>query len=496
MNLRSNQIRLSHRTPHRLRTLIGRLLRDLRFYLVVLCITTLPVLNTLALGPDEAHYALYGYYPALSYYDHPPLVGWIQFVMLQMSSAEMALRLPAFLLGLIAFTLMWIVTPRPARFHAAILFLSAPMFFALTYALLPSGLLLVLTFPILLATRLAAERNDYPAYILLGCLLGLAGLAEYTAIFMALSAGTYLLFRRGWSLLLSVKPWLAAAIACLFLAPVLVWNIQNDFISFQYHLDYNLSSEPFALVDLLSIQLIQLIAYGFAVYLGAWIVLFHIARNRAKELYIYVFFALPPLLFFAVTPVFGRFLPHWTAYAVLVLIPPTALLLSTALSKRTVPYLYGAALVVSFAITIFVRLLAGGLEVKFSDNIHPLRDLLGWQEVASELHTTVQTEPAYPYLFVPNWSYASRIAWYARPTPVVVLDTRYDQFDLWYGSPQPGQSGYLILPTFDRNARRHLDRFGDCQARHHRTFTARGNTVSAFQIYRCDTWIGDPSPKG
>ena len=32
----------------------------------------------LGLSGDEAHYALYGANLALSYYDHPPLVGWIQ----------------------------------------------------------------------------------------------------------------------------------------------------------------------------------------------------------------------------------------------------------------------------------------------------------------------------------------------------------------------------------------------------------------------------------
>lgn len=474
------------RTTHRLGLLINWLARDLRFYLVLLCLTTLPVLHVLALGPDEAHYALYGYYPALSYYDHPPLVGWIQFVMLQMGSAEMVLRLPAFLFGLLTFTFMWCMTPRPARFHAAILFLSAPMFFALIYALLPSGLLLVLAFPILLATKWAVERNDYPSYILLGCALGLAGLADYTAVFMALSAGSYILFRRGWSLLLSTRPWLAIAIACLLLAPVLVWNIQHDFISFQYHLGYNLFAGQFALVDLLSTQLIQCLAYGLALYIGAYITLFAIART--KELYIYAFFALPPLLFFAITPIFGRFLPHWTAYAFLVLIPPTAVLLARHLHRKILPYFYSGALVVAFATTIFIRVLAGGLDVRFPDHLHPWRDLLGWREVASELHTTVQTEPDYPHLFVPNWSYASRIAWYARPTPVVVLDTRYDQFDLWYGSPQPGQSGYLILPTFDPHARHHLSRFADCRIWHDRAFKVLGNMVTAFQIYRCDTY--------
>ena len=30
------------------------------------------------LSVDEAHYLLYALHPALSYFDHPPLVGWVQ----------------------------------------------------------------------------------------------------------------------------------------------------------------------------------------------------------------------------------------------------------------------------------------------------------------------------------------------------------------------------------------------------------------------------------
>ena len=30
------------------------------------------------LSVDEAHYLLYALHPALSYFDHPPLVGWLQ----------------------------------------------------------------------------------------------------------------------------------------------------------------------------------------------------------------------------------------------------------------------------------------------------------------------------------------------------------------------------------------------------------------------------------
>ena len=45
------------------------------------------------LSGDEAHYALYAYHLDWSYFDHPPLVGWLLAIVLPFSDSEFALRL-------------------------------------------------------------------------------------------------------------------------------------------------------------------------------------------------------------------------------------------------------------------------------------------------------------------------------------------------------------------------------------------------------------------
>lgn len=54
------------------------------------------------LSVDEAHYLLYALHPALSYFDHPPLVGWLQW-------PGVALDLPTVLLRLLPGAL-WLAT--------------------------------------------------------------------------------------------------------------------------------------------------------------------------------------------------------------------------------------------------------------------------------------------------------------------------------------------------------------------------------------------------
>ena len=58
---------------------LASLYRDNRAALWIIAAFTavrLAVAPTFGLGTDEAHYVLYAKHLALSYFDHPPLVGW------------------------------------------------------------------------------------------------------------------------------------------------------------------------------------------------------------------------------------------------------------------------------------------------------------------------------------------------------------------------------------------------------------------------------------
>jgi 4-amino-4-deoxy-L-arabinose transferase-like glycosyltransferase len=59
---------------------------------------------------DEAYFVHWGEAPALGYYDHPPLVGWLLAALLQLSHAKLVLRLPAVVLpALVAIGMAWLV---------------------------------------------------------------------------------------------------------------------------------------------------------------------------------------------------------------------------------------------------------------------------------------------------------------------------------------------------------------------------------------------------
>jgi hypothetical protein len=61
--------------------------RASRWLLLGALLAHLALAAVLSLSPDEAHYAVYGSRPDWSYFDHPPLVGWIQWPALALGGA-------------------------------------------------------------------------------------------------------------------------------------------------------------------------------------------------------------------------------------------------------------------------------------------------------------------------------------------------------------------------------------------------------------------------
>jgi hypothetical protein len=119
---------------------------------------------------------------------------------------------------------------------------------------------------------------------------------------------------------------------------------------------------------------------------------------------------------------------------------------------------------------------------------NPFADLYGWQEAAHTAQTLAQSHQV-DRLAVMNWTLASRLAWYARPMPVVVLDQRIDQFDLWFGELAPQQSAIVVnwsqmpydLPT-------NADQFKSCEWLSRTPVVHGGRTLSEFNFYLCHDW--------
>jgi len=480
-----------------------------------ICILIAAVIH-LALGfsiefsVDEAHYALYAQNLAWSYFDHPPLVGWIQWPLVALTSSEGIIRLIPELLWIISCYLVYQVTVEVHHFMqgrnagyltsalpsanlcglmAVLTIIAAPMPHILAIGLLPDTLLAPLSLGLMwMALRwLSHDHFGIGNWIITGILLGLAGLSKYTAAFTALALLLVFLStpRKPW--ITTVGFWLAAICALLLITPVLYWNWINDWISFKYQLAHGSGGEW--LWRRLGAYIgVQILVFGPLFILGSFIFLKDCMHaTKLSLLALFGFFFIPFVIFVSLSG--GGGLPHWTSPAWFCLAPFAGIGLARAWATQ---HRLWIRILFFIQITLccigFGYVLSGGIS-SASIKSNPIADLYGWKvagQKAAELAKATKANG----IAVQNWTLGSRAAWYASPTPVFVLDQRQDQFDLWFGDLPAGANVLLInwsgmphpMPIGDKSA------FEACEPLDSLEIERFGRVLSKFDFSLCRNW--------
>ncbi len=192
------------------------------------------------LMPQDAYYNFYGEHLALSYFDHPGMIGYL-------------LRLFTTIFGKHVFVIKladFVVTSATlfAFYHLAGLFLSKQKQ-NLAIALIGSTFLVSILSTIstpdvplflfwtlsLTALYHAVFRQQKSAWLLAGLFMGLAFDSKYTAVLLQIGLILFLIFSNKYrKLLLSGWFWLSLIIAVLVTFPVFYWNYQHHFASFLF----------------------------------------------------------------------------------------------------------------------------------------------------------------------------------------------------------------------------------------------------------------------
>jgi len=471
---------------------------------------------SLGLSGDEAHYALYAAHPALSYYDHPPLVGWLQIPLVWLGAPAGVLRLLPGALWLATAVLVHALGQRlhqqidPAAptqavqqsgWWALLAFSLAPLPHVLGMGLLPDTLLMCLTAALMLQTLRLLDHGraqQLLQWLLLGALLGLAGLAKYTAIFVALPVAACLLATHGASLLRRAAPWWALTIALVLVAPVFVWNAQNHWMSFVYQLHHGAGSD-WRLAHLATFLLVQALLYPLLLW-GA-LAASRPIRNAPGSARWLLSFALLPLAALAYLAGGGSSLPHWTAPAWVALAPVAGIGLQALWrsGRRRLVWLLGS-LQVFLCLALYVLMLSAGppwLQSRgdMDESINPFSDFYGWEEAGVRARRW-SAQLGIPRLAVQNWTLASRLAWYAQPLPVHVIAPGFDQFSLWSGELPRADSAILLgwsqmayhLPVG-------AGQFAQCEALDRFAVVRAGRPVAHFSLHACKGWGGQPQPR-
>ena len=399
-----------------------------------------------ALLPDEAYYWLWSKNIDFSFYDHPPLSSWVQGIF-SVSNIDkyFEIRIVPTICFLIIFffNMHWvkqfsnygndILLP----LKSSVIFCSVPLY----------GIFLTISFPdavMILCAYLSGyyffkflqtfyeNENKIIFWYLATFFFSLSCLGKYNAILYGLGILLFVLWnstlRR---ILLPVHLGMAFVIFLLFQLPIIVWNINNNFASVNFHfntrLDFDFSFESFISDTLI-------FASGVILSVSP-LIFFKVIQYRSKKSEkMYEFLYLKSCYWVLTTTlticvflnIFTNVLYYWAIIGFVMFIP----LLPFIIEKKS-HILYQSIFGFCFLLLLYVNSTIYPLALFFGPVDRETAILYGWDKVTKKVEENKRKHGVYNVIFM-DYRLASLYSFHADDFEVdAIMADRETQFDIW-----------------------------------------------------------------
>ncbi len=443
-------------------------------FIVLGALVRIPATSQFGLDFDGVYSTVIARQWAWSYFDHPPMHYWLVHLASSLlgTDAPWAVRIPYMLLHAGSTWLLFRIASRAfgewAGVWAAAGFSVAAIFAAAySHFVIPDGPLYffsLLAAYLLLPALLAAPGEDVSAelrWMGAGLAGGCALLSKYSAVLFFLGLFIFLLTskqQRHW--FVRRAPWIAAVLCVAMFSPVVLWNWQNDWISFSFQ---GKRALPFAdggfksLFESIGMQMFFLFpwifvpmaaAFGKALIIGP--------RDQAR--WFFACLAACPILIFTLLNLMHRGLPHWTMPGWLFVFPLLGAEIVQTTSfwrKRAWHTAVWTAVILVTAIAVLVAEVRLGLYSRVSAWLFPsaqvdVRDptfgLFEWDGLEALLRRNGLLDDSIKFIATIHWHHTARVGYVmGRQYPVICIDRDTRHFGLVHDLPAfRNASGLLI----------------------------------------------------
>jgi hypothetical protein len=458
--------------------------------------------SSLGLGNDEAYHYLYAVHPALSYYDHPPMMAWIEMAGLALAGAHVSAWALRF--GFIALFAgsTWLLARLTARAYgawagfAAAFALNVTGYYGLAAATfaLPDGPLLffwLLTFDRLSVAVRDAGRGRLMPWVWVGLAWGGAMLSKYHAVLIPLATGLLLVLdrpMRRW--LREPGPYVAFCLGLIVFSPVIVWNAGHGWASFLFQGARAVGTwapRP----DYLVVAVLAQAGYLFPwIWAPLIVILVRQCRGWAtlsSTERLGLCLSLVPVAVFTAVACFRPVLPHWGLIGLVSLFPVLGRNWARRLAEQ--PLAAGRILTACacFSVLFLTFTIAehrwgwvqrgpehrwGLVDVRTD----PTLDLYGWDQVAAQIKELGLLDDAKTFVFTHYWYQSGQLAYaLGQAHPVVCYNADDPRGFAFWSKPEDYIGRDAILVTVGEP---------DGQQRHFARWFARVEPVASFWVER------------
>lgn len=442
----------------------------------------------LDLAPDEGHYWQWSRHLDWSYYSKGPLVAWLirastellgSWSLAATGSLMPAIRFPAVVSGALMLVGLYVLTMQV--FRRDVLALAVVVGFAITPVAAVGSALMTIDAPYtclwtwaLVATHHAVFGRAFWAWPVAGLLVAVGIMAKYTMVIFLPSLGLFLLFTPGLRQEL-FRPgfWTLAVCAGLGAVPILIWNSQHNWVTFQHV--FGLAGVSGGAKKWHLLGPLAYVGGQMALLMVGWFVLWVVAvidtrpgvESDPGRLFLWWLSVPMFLVFLAFSPRTGGGELNW---------PVTAYLSGMVLVVGWLPeaweragpvrrWLTGVGIALCLSLGLVLTFVMHHSEVAHGlmtavvgqptpqhplplRKIDPTCRLRGWKELGQEVDRVreqLRREGSEPVLVGTNWSFPGSLGVYTQGQPETysvgaVCGDRHSQYDFWSGptnDPEP-----------------------------------------------------------
>lgn len=433
-----------------------------RFFLIILSIITLFRIwyiwhGPFDLSPDEAHYWDWSRRLDLSYYSKGPAVAYIiAFFTMIGGNNEVSVRIGAVIIAAIVSLTLYVLAKdiwnsERAGFFAGLLPSITPLYAAGSVLMTTDAPLLMFWGLAIYFFRKASTQESKANWFLLGIIIGLGLLSKYTmaliypCLFLFLLSSKIDRFR-----LKKKEPYIAFVISLVIFSPVIIWNIQHDFVTLRHtigqaHVEKGAILSVASGVEFLASQLGVLTPFIFVVVIyGAVKSGITGFRQRQRDYLLLFFTSMPVFLFFVAKSLQAEVEANWAAPAYFTAFACLGIydgIYGRFCGKKSFKLGLAIILLTGFfatAISYFPAILklvgVNGLEAKA-----PINRIIAWKELGLTVGDVYNDMANNKETFILSDTYqmTSELAFYVPGNPVTynvnLGNRRMNQYDIWGG---------------------------------------------------------------